>query len=74
MRAMTLNNPVAIRSVSSSIACSFDEGEFKTAYEKWRSFVACATCEEDLSKGVSGGGGGGSKENKDGEGQMNDRY
>lgn len=70
--ATTLKRPDATRSISSSICCSVEEGELRSRYVEW-------LCEEPA--GVEGvedeadaAAGGGSKENKDGDGEINERY
>lgn len=61
-----LKSPLAIRSISFSICCSVDEGELRIAYDEW-------------GRGGDPGwevavGCGGSKENREGEGAINDKY
>jgi len=61
-----LKSPLAIRSISFSICCSVDEGELRIAYDEW-------------GRGGDPGwevvvGWGGSKENREGEGAINDKY
>lgn len=74
MVATTLNRPFAIRSVSSSMAWSEDDGEFKREYVDgiWATFgwegVGCNEVEG------SGNDGGGRREKNEGEGDMKDRY
>ena len=63
--AMTLNRPFATRSISSSICCSVDDGEFRMVYVD-KGIVESAAAE--------GWDGGGRRENREGEGAMKDKY
>lgn len=66
-----LYKPLAIRSISSSICCSDEEGELSIVYEEW-GIVLGWTAGGLLV--VEGAWEGGRRENSDGEGAMNDRY
>jgi hypothetical protein len=67
MVTTALKSPLAIRSISFSICGSEDEGELRIAYDEWGWGGGGPGCEVDV-------GWGGSKENKDGEGAIKDKY
>jgi len=70
--ATTLNNPLAILSISFSISCSADCGEFRIEYE-----VVAAGMGAGEGGGADGGPvgcGGGRSEYSEDDGAMNDRY
>lgn len=71
MVATTLNKPVATRSISASICCSVEEGEFRSAYAECvvRVGVAVSVGEDGVAVLT-----GGRRENNDGEGAMKERY
>lgn len=70
--ATTLNNPLATRSISSSISCSVDDGELSLVYVEYTWLVGGG----DDGPGVGAGGAedGGVSENNDGDGEMKERY
>ena len=73
MVTTTLKRPVAIRSISSSICCSVDDGEFRSVYEE----NGCVVVEGPAAAlGAEAGGAltGGRIEKREGEGEMNERY
>jgi hypothetical protein len=67
--ATTLNNPLAIRSISLSIWSSAEEGEFKMEYEE-------SSCDgaDWPDMGDVAIGGGGKREYNDADGAMKERY
>jgi hypothetical protein len=67
------NNPLAMRSNSSSICCSDVVGEFKSSYDDWVGVEGPPFG----AAGVLGGNGaaaGGIREKRDGDGHKKDRY
>jgi hypothetical protein len=70
--AIALKSPLAIRSISSSICCSVEEGELRIVYV-FCGIVASIGGVAALVD-AAGGGGRGRRENNEGEGAMNDKY
>lgn len=73
MVATTLKSPLAIRSISSSICWSDDDGELRTEYEEYVFGVGVDEADgSGLCDAVDCTGG--RRENSDGEGDRKDRY
>ena len=70
--AIALNKPFATLSISSSICCSVDDGEFRMIYVEWGMLTSGAGGVVVWTDG--GGEGGGRRENREGEGAMKDKY
>jgi hypothetical protein len=70
--AIALNNPFATLSISSSICCSVDDGEFRMTYVEWGILTSGVGGVVAWTDG--GGGGGGRRENNEGEGAIKDKY
>ena len=70
--AIALNKPFATLSISSSICCSVDDGEFRMIYVEWGMLTSGAGGVVVWTDG--GGEGGGRTENREGEGAMKDKY
>ena len=73
MVATTLKRPVAIRSISSSICCSDDDGELRSAYVlggEAGAGVAVGVADVEAEAASTGG----RSENKEGDGAMKDSY
>ena len=73
MVTTTLKIPDATRSISSSICCSVEEGELRSAYVEcgWDGVEGPATAFGAVGDAAFGGG---RSENKDGDGAMKDKY
>lgn len=69
--AMALNRPLAIRSISASICCSVEEGEFRMVYVEWGVGAVAGAAGDAV---VNCGGGAGNREKSEGEGAINERY
>ena len=69
--ATTLKRPVATRSISASICCSVEEGEFNNAYVECAGRLGAGAGPGEAGVVVFDGG---RSENSDGEGAMNERY
>lgn len=68
---MTLKSPLATRSISSSISCSVEVGEFKMRYVEGRTG---GTSVGGVAVVGGDGAAGGRREKSDAEGAMNERY
>jgi len=71
MVATTLNRPFAIRSISSSICCSVEEGELRIAYVEGGIAKVGGEAVSDVAAGCEGDG---RSEKSDEEGAINDKY